>query len=65
MTLPAAIIDDCFRLQAAVAPELNNEPLYVIDDSERSGSYQFRTLFPLWAERKMPGDRATMVTPLY
>ncbi|WP_437668731.1 hypothetical protein [Sorangium sp. So ce131] len=32
---------------------------------ERSGSYQFRTLFPLWAERKMPGDRATMVTPLY
>ncbi|CAN94709.1 MULTISPECIES: hypothetical protein [Sorangium] len=33
--------------------------------SERSGSYQFRTLFPLWAERRMPGDRATMVTPLY
>ncbi|AUX23753.1 hypothetical protein SOCEGT47_042830 [Sorangium cellulosum] len=32
---------------------------------EKSGKYQFRTLFPLWAERKMPGDRATMVTPLY
>ncbi|WP_437604801.1 hypothetical protein WMF20_26780 [Sorangium sp. So ce834] len=32
---------------------------------EKSGSYQFRTLFPLWAERRMPGDRATMVTPLY
>ncbi|WP_437283862.1 hypothetical protein [Sorangium sp. So ce406] len=32
---------------------------------ERSGDYQFRTVVPFWAERKMPGDRATMVTPFY
>lgn len=33
--------------------------------AERSGNYQFRTLFPLWAERRMPNDRATAITPLY
>ena len=33
--------------------------------SERSGSYQFRTLFPFWAERRMPDDRATIIPPLY
>ncbi len=27
---------------------------------EKSGSYRFRTLFPLWAERTMPGDRASL-----
>jgi hypothetical protein len=47
--------------------------------AERSGSYQFRTLFPLWAERRMPDAgapgggagrgagvaRATAITPFY
>jgi hypothetical protein len=27
---------------------------------EKSGSYRFRTLFPLWAERTMPNDRASL-----
>lgn len=27
---------------------------------EKSGNYRFRTLFPLWAERKMPNDRASL-----
>ncbi len=33
--------------------------------SEESGKYRFRTLFPLWAERTMPGDRTSLVTPFY
>lgn len=33
--------------------------------AERSGKYQFRTVFPLWAERRMPNDRATMISPLF
>lgn len=33
--------------------------------SEKSGSYSFRTLFPLWLERDQPNDRASMYTPLY
>lgn len=32
---------------------------------ERSGDYSFRTLFPLWAERKQPNDRASLFGPLY
>src|SRR6185295_1534950 len=27
---------------------------------EKSLSYRFRTLFPLWAERTMPNDRASL-----
>jgi len=27
---------------------------------EKSGSYRFRTIFPLWAERTMPNDRASL-----
>lgn len=33
--------------------------------AERSGSYQFRTVFPLWAERTQPNDRASLFGPLY
>ncbi len=33
--------------------------------SEESGKYRFRTVFPLWAERTMPGDRTSLVTPFY
>lgn len=33
--------------------------------SEESGKYRFRTLFPLWAERDMDGDRASLYTPFY
>ncbi len=33
--------------------------------SEESGNYRFRTLFPLWAERTQPGDRASLITPFY
>jgi len=33
--------------------------------SERSGNYRFRTVFPLWAERTMPHDRASLFGPLY
>lgn len=33
--------------------------------SEESGKYRFRTLFPLWAERDMNGDRASLYTPFY
>ena len=33
--------------------------------SEESGKYRFRTLFPLWAERTMPGDRTSLITPFY
>jgi hypothetical protein len=33
--------------------------------SEKSGSYSFKTLFPLWAERKMPNDRASLFGPVY
>lgn len=33
--------------------------------AEKSGDYQFRTLFPLWAERTQPGDRASLFGPYY
>lgn len=33
--------------------------------SEESGDYKFRTLFPLWAERTQPGDRASLYSPFY
>lgn len=33
--------------------------------AEKSGAYSFKTLFPLWAERKQPNDRASMFGPLY
>jgi hypothetical protein len=33
--------------------------------SERSGDYSFRTLFPVWAERKKPNDRASLFGLLY
>jgi hypothetical protein len=33
--------------------------------SERSGSYRFRTVFPVWAERTEPQDRATSLLGLY
>ena len=32
---------------------------------EKSGSYRFRTLFPLWAERMLPADRASLYGPYY
>lgn len=32
--------------------------------SEESGSYRFRTAFPVWAQRDQPGDRATVIPPL-
>lgn len=32
---------------------------------EKSGDYRFRTLFPLWADRTMPGDRASFYGPYY
>lgn len=32
---------------------------------ERSGGYQFQTVFPFWAERRMPNDRATLISPLF
>jgi hypothetical protein len=33
--------------------------------SETSGSYSFKTLFPLWVERKQPNDRASLFGMLY
>jgi hypothetical protein len=33
--------------------------------SEQSGAFSFRTIFPLWAERKQPDDRASLFGLLY
>jgi hypothetical protein len=33
--------------------------------SEQTGDYSFRTLFPVWAERKEPNDRASLFGLLY
>jgi len=32
---------------------------------EKSGQYRFRTVFPLWLERKQPEDTASMYSPFY
>lgn len=33
--------------------------------AERSGDFSFKTLFPLWFERRQPNDRASFFSPLY
>jgi hypothetical protein len=33
--------------------------------SEESGAYSFKTIFPIWAERKQPSDRASLYGLLY
>jgi hypothetical protein len=33
--------------------------------SERSGQYSFKTIFPIWVERKQPNDRASLFGMLY
>lgn len=33
--------------------------------AERSGEYSFKTIFPLWFERKQINDRASFFSPLY
>jgi len=33
--------------------------------SEQSGQYSFKTIFPLWLERKQPNDRASLFGALY
>jgi len=32
---------------------------------EQSGAYRFRTLFPLWFQRDVPGDKSMLFSPLY
>ena len=56
------------RIGADTDPELwekgkgtkTERDFYGLYYGEKSGNYQFRTLFPLWAERKMPNDRASL-----
>ena len=33
--------------------------------AEKSGDYSFKTVFPVWAERKLPADRASLFGLLY
>jgi hypothetical protein len=33
--------------------------------SEKSGSFSFKTIFPIWVERKQPNDRASLFGGLY
>ncbi|HKQ68800.1 MAG TPA: hypothetical protein VJT73_05645, partial [Polyangiaceae bacterium] len=33
--------------------------------SEKSGTYSFKTVFPVWVERKMPNDRASLFGLVY
>ncbi len=79
-TQEAALPEDPTKIPAEVADRIGSDAetdvetgrastterdYYGLWYAERSGNYRFRTLFPLWAEREMPGDKASLVTPLY
>jgi hypothetical protein len=46
-------------------PEINERHFYGLWYSAKGPKYQFRTLFPLWAERRLPNDRASLFGLFY
>jgi hypothetical protein len=52
------------EVEVGRAPKVERD-WYGLYYQEKSGSYRFRTLFPLWAERSMPGDRASLFGPYF
>lgn len=69
---PSAIPDDVRKkigtdadpdVEEGRGPEVKRR-FYGLWYSEESDKYKFRTAFPVWAQRDMPGDRATLIPPL-
>lgn len=56
---------DAERDTAKGEAEESDFDFYGLYMSQTSGQYRFRTVFPLWAERTMPGDRTSMYSPFY
>jgi hypothetical protein len=52
------------RVEKGKGPEIDRD-FYGLYYQEKSDKYQFRTIFPLWAERRMPDDRASLFGPYY